>query len=107
MHIDFESSGGFANLQLTYHADTDALPQKQAEELLKLVESAGVFDLQQSDLTTAANGSPPDMLFYRLSVSEGSRQKTLTFNDATAPASLRPLLVLLQQLAVNARLKGT
>ncbi len=106
MRIDFECSGGFANLQLTCHLNTDGLPQVQAEELLKLVESSGVFDLQQSDVTPAADGGPPDVFFYRLSLSEGGRQKTLSFNDVTAPASSRPLLALLQKLALDEKRKG-
>ncbi len=59
MRIDLQGSGGFANLKLAYHADTDTLPPAQAEELLKLVESSRVFDLQQSDLTPALHGVRP------------------------------------------------
>jgi hypothetical protein len=103
MRIDFERSGGFANLQLTCHLNTDSMPKDQAEELLKLVKNSGVFDLQQSDVIPPAHGGPPDAFFYRLSLSEGGRQKTLSFNDATAPPSLRPLLVFLQRLALEKR----
>jgi len=105
MRIDFESSGGFANLQLTYHVDTDKLRRERAEELLKLVESSGFFDLQQSDVAPEPRGGSPDMFVYRLSMSEGDRQKNLTFNDATAPASLQTLLALLQKLALEQRAK--
>jgi hypothetical protein len=48
--IGFASSGGFANLQLDYRADTNTLPEEQAQELTRLVESAGVFDLKQEDM---------------------------------------------------------
>lgn len=54
MRIDFESSGGFANLKLAYHADTDTLPPERAEELLKRVKSSGVFNIQQSDVSAEA-----------------------------------------------------
>jgi len=106
MRIDFESSGGFANLQLSYHIDTDTLAPEQAEELLQLVKSSGVFDLQQSNLTSKAAGGPPDIVSYRLSLSDGVRQKTLSFNDITAPPSLRPLLELLRRLALEQKRKG-
>ncbi|SRR6266498_2805587 len=106
MHIDFKGSGGLANLQLAYHADTDRLPPAEAEELLKLVERSKVFDLQQSDLTPAPHGGPPDVFSYQLSLSEGDRQKSLTFNDVTAPASLQPLLSLLRKLALEQKQRG-
>lgn len=105
MRIDFESSGGFANLQLSYHIDTETLSPEQAEELLKLVKNSGVFDIQQSDLTSKSTGSPADVISYRLSLSEGTRQKTLSFNDVTAPASLQPVLALLRKLALEQKRK--
>jgi hypothetical protein len=40
MQIDFASSGGFANLELNYRADTETLPAGQAQELSRLVESS-------------------------------------------------------------------
>ena len=106
MRIDFESSGGFANLQLAYHADTDTLPKEQAEDLSKLVQRSGVFDLQQSDLTAKAAGGTPDVVSYHLSLSDGAKQKTLSFNDVTAPPSLRPLVALLRKLALEQKRRG-
>jgi|SoiMetStandDraft_2_1073263.scaffolds.fasta_scaffold35479_1 hypothetical protein len=101
MRIDFESSGGLANLQLNYHVDTDKLPQEQANGLLSLVKSSGVFDLQQSDIKSKTTGDPADVFSYRLSLADGANQKTLSFNDVTAPASLQPLLALLRKLALE------
>ncbi|HLO33956.1 MAG TPA: protealysin inhibitor emfourin [Anaerolineales bacterium] len=106
MRVDFQGSGGFANLKLTCHVDTDTLPQAQAEELLKLVQSSGVFDLQQSDVRPAPSGGPPDVFSYQLSVSAGDRQKTLTFNDVTAPGSLQPLLAWLRTRALEQKQRG-
>ena len=105
MLIDYESSGGYANLQLSYHANTDALPQEVADRISGLVESSGVFDLKQSDIVPSPSG-PPDVFFYQLSLWDGSKQTNLSFNDVTAPASLRPLLSLLQKLAVDQKLTG-
>jgi hypothetical protein len=106
MRIDFECSGGFANLQLAYHADTDALPQDKAEELLKLVKSSGVFDIEQGNIPSASMSGPPDVFSYHVSLSEGGRQKTLSFNDVTAPDSLQPFLALLRKLALEQKQKG-
>lgn len=102
MQINYEVSGGYANLHLIYRANTDNLPLDLAEELRGLVESSGVFDIDPDDLTSPAGG-PPDVLSYRLSVLDGQRRAALAFTDVTAPPRLRPLLTRLQQLAVAQR----
>ena len=101
MQIDFSSSGGFANLQLAYRADTNTLPESQAKELERLVESSRVFDLEPDDVNTDTTVGRADVISYRLSISDGARQKTLWFNDVTAPASVRPLLAKLRKLALE------
>lgn len=101
MRIDFERSGGFANLLLTCHLNTDGMPQDQAEELVNLVKSSGVLDLQQSDVAPAAGGGVPDVFMYQLSLSESGKLKTLSFNDLTVPATMLPLLVFLQKRALD------
>jgi hypothetical protein len=98
MHIEFESSGGYANIRLSYHGDTDKLPPETADKLLRLIESSRVFELQQNNIDSSKLG-PPDVLFYKLTLHEGNREKSLTFNDITAPNELRPLLSFLQDLA--------
>lgn len=100
MRIDFECSGGFANLQLTYRAHTDDLPDELAEELLTLVESSGVFGIRPGDVAPSSDG-PPDVFSYRLSLSEGGKKQTLSCNDVTAPAELHPLLARLRSLALD------
>ena len=105
MRIDFKCSGGYANIRLTYHANTDELPQEVANEILGLVESSRIFDLQQSEVEPTSKG-PPDVFFYRLSLYEGTMRKSLYFNDVTAPATLHPLLALLQELAWEQIRKG-
>lgn len=105
MHINFECSGGYANLRLTYRADTDELPQEIAQELLRLVENSRVFDLPQSAVASTSAG-PPDVFFYQISLHEGNRQTSLSFNDVTAPTALRHLLSRLRQLALEQRQKS-
>lgn len=101
MQIDFASSGGFANLQLEYRADTNTMPKEQVRELEQLVESSGVMELQQDDVNTNATIGRADVISYRLTLSDGSKQTTLWMNDITTPASVRPLLTFLRKLAVE------
>lgn len=107
MQIDFASSGGFANVELNYRADTNTLPEEQAQELTRLVESSGAFDLQQEDVNPNVAVGRADVISYRLTLSEGARQTTLWFNDITAPASVRPLLAFLRKLALEQKKQGS
>ena len=101
MRIDFDCSGGYVNLQLSYRADTDELPPELAKELLELVESSGVFDFQQGPTSAGF----PDAISYKLSVSQGGKTKSLSVNDVTA-GTLLPLLTRLRQLVLDERRKG-
>ena len=96
MQIDFATSGGVANVELAYRADTNTMSEDQAKELETLVESSGVFDLEQDDTNSNTAIGRADVISYRLTLSEGRRQTTLWMNDITAPASVRPLLVYLR-----------
>ena len=106
MQIDFASSGGANNIQLAYQGDTETLPEEQARELERLVESSSVFEIQQDDLNTSTALGRADVISYRLTLAEGNRQNTLWFNDITAPASVRPLLPFLRRLAVERKKSG-
>ena len=105
MQIDFGCSGGVANIELAYQADTNTLPAEQARELERLVESAGVFDLDQDDANPNVAVGRADVITYRLSVNDGARQTTLWLNDVSAPASVRPLLAELRRLAMEQKRK--
>lgn len=98
MHIEFEISGGYANIDLTYRGDTDKLPPETANKLLGLIESSRVLELQQSEIAPGTAG-PPDVFYYKLILYEGGQKKPLSFNDATVPDQLKPLLEFLQELA--------
>ncbi|HJR81554.1 MAG TPA: protealysin inhibitor emfourin [Anaerolineales bacterium] len=106
MQIDFSSSGGFANIELAYRGDTNTMPEAQAREVERLVESSGVFDLDQDDLNSNAAIGRADVISYRLTLAEGPRQTTLWMNDVTAPASIRPLLGRLRKLALEQKKHG-
>ena len=98
MHIDFESSGGYANIRTTYRGNTDELPKEIADKLINLVESSRVFELQESQVAPSSSG-PPDLLNYKLTIQDRNRRTSLSFNDATTPDSLRELLTFLQELS--------
>lgn len=104
MRINFEREGGYAPLQLEYHVDTDELPKAIRDKLLDLVKSTGVMEIQQSDQAPSSPLSP-DTFTYRISLSEGGKSKSLSFNDMTVPSSLHPLLEFFQELALGQRLK--
>lgn len=106
MQIDFASSGGVTNVELNYQADTNTLPEKEAKEIMRLVDSSGVFEIQQKDINPSVTVGRADVITYRISLSEGHRQTTLWMNDVTAPASVRPLLAHLQELALQRKQSG-
>ena len=106
MQIDFSSSGGVANQELSYRADTNTMPAEQASEVAALVESSGVFELQQEDINPSVTVGRADVITYRLAVSDEARQVNLWLNDVTAPASIRPLLAYLQKLAQEQKSAG-
>lgn len=106
MQIDFSSSGGVSNQELSYRADTDNMNAERAGEITALVESSGVFDLRQEDINPSVTVGRADVITYRLAVSDGDRQTNLWLNDVTAPASIRPLLAYLQKLAQEQKRAG-
>jgi hypothetical protein len=106
MQIDFSSSGGVANQELSYRADSNTLSAEQAGEVAALVESSGVFDLRHEDVNPNVTVGRADVITYRLAVSDGDRHTNLWFNDVTAPASIRPLLAYLQKLAQEQKRAG-
>ena len=106
MHIDFATSGGVVNQELTYQADTETLPEQEAKELVRLVESSGALDLEQNAINSEGTVGRADVISYRLSLSDGNRQHTLWLNDVTAPAAIRPLLSLLRERALEQKQQG-
>jgi hypothetical protein len=106
MQIDFASSGGVSNQELVFVADTATLPEQQAKELERLIESSKVFEIEQSDANPGVTVGRADVITYRVSLSDGERQTTLWLNDVTAPVAMRPLLAFLQDLALERKNKG-
>jgi hypothetical protein len=73
--------------------------------ILEIMETSRFFEVQPEVSASYERVGAPDMFSYRLTLSDGTRQKTMAFNDMTAPNSLQPLLALLRKLAIDQRLQ--
>jgi hypothetical protein len=100
MKINFECEGGFIHLPLKYQVNTDALPTEIKQKLISLVDSSDIFNLNHDALESKSHG-PPDVVRYRLDLSDTGRSQSLVVDDATASPALRPLLSFLRNLALK------
>lgn len=89
MRIEFERSGGVAGLRLSATIESDSLSNQEADELCKLVEDAGFFDLP-ADITSPK--AQPDQFVYAVTVETEARRHSVRVDDSAAPARLQPLL---------------
>ena len=97
MQIDFEQSGGFANIAFRFSADLGELPEETATELRRLVEASGIL----AAAPPSAEATPAG-LTYRVRVSDGPRNWSWNGTDATMTEALSPLIDRLSELAVEA-----
>ncbi len=102
MRIQFEWSGGYANLNIQLHVDSDELPPDLSERLVQTIRESRFFELQPKEVQARGFG-PPDVFTYRISLTDAGLTNTLVCNDVTAPESLQPLLALLRDLALQQR----
>ena len=103
MRIAFERSGGIAGLRLSATIESDSLSRQEADELSKLVEDAGFFDLP-ADITGPK--AQPDQFVYDVTVETEARRHTVRVDDSTAPARLQPLLDWLSRAVRRSRRRG-
>lgn len=96
MRIVFERSGGFAGMRISATIDTQALSPEQASELRSLIEAAHFFDLPKTIRSSTPGG---DQFQYQVTIEGEGKRHTIEVNDASAPASLQPLLRQLTRLA--------
>jgi len=90
MKIEFSRSGGFAApaMRQKVEIDTDELTQTEADELLNLVNNAGVANLA----TRATTSNRPDEFHYRIKVNDKGVTHTATASDTDMPEALHPLV---------------
>ncbi|OUL23652.1 hypothetical protein BV372_29710 [Nostoc sp. T09] len=96
MRISFERTGGFAGISKKTTVDTATLPPNEANELPRLVEAAGLFNLPEK--ITSPNPQV-DRFQYKLTVEDQGKQHTVTVSEAALPGTLRPLIEWLNQVA--------
>jgi hypothetical protein len=101
MRIAFECSGGYANLNLSWVADTEQLPPDLAGDLEREVADSRIWEIEQPQGDPDAG--PPDVFSYLLTVDDGGRHRTMAVTDVTAPPSIQPLLSKLRKLALKQR----
>ena len=102
MRIEFERSGGFAGLRLAATIEADELSVEEAEELCKLVEEAGFFDLPAR---IAGPNAQPDQFMYKVTVETEARRHTVQLENTAPTPELQPLLDWLSR-AVRRRRRG-
>lgn len=95
MRILFERSGGIMGLKSSLTIDLDDLPLDQAGTLHRLLDDANFFTLTEDPPTRPI----PDGFQYVLTVETENTRHTVRTTDVTMPASLRPLIDKLSQLA--------
>ena len=102
MRIDYQCSGGFGGLRLAYKGETDALPAAEAKLLLVLIDAANVFKLNPKQVSQKTRNIPDDFT-CRLTLSMAGKKKILSFNELSAPETLRRLSAHLRKLAIKKR----
>ena len=93
--IIFKRSGGMLGQEIETDIDLNELPGAESQELMQLLTETNFFKIPQNLIGHAA----PDEYEYRITVEAGNTHHTIQTSDATAPESLRPLLVKLSSLA--------
>jgi emfourin len=99
MRVRFKTDGGFVYLperSVPVTIDTDDLPAEEADELERLLEAAGFFDLPET--------SPPprgaaDYLRYTISVTAGEHSHTVRLTDPIEDPDLQALVEYLEAKA--------
>jgi hypothetical protein len=87
--IDFERAGGYAGLILHATIDSHSLSADEAEELVRLMDEAGISELVQESTNPH---STPDQFTYRLTIKWGEDQHFIQLAEKQVPPSVRPLL---------------
>jgi hypothetical protein len=109
MRIKFEFQGGYGGLfaakPLACEVDVEQLPDEDRAKLMGLIENAGIMEAEQERGGRKARRGR-DVYDYRLNIQDEGSQRSMAFDDASAPSEVRPLLQFLQELALERRRSG-
>lgn len=99
MKVQFTRSGGFAApaMKQSVTVDTDDLPEAEANELVNLVNQAGL-----PAISAEPKPKPqPDEFHYRISVEAEGQSQTVGVSDSNMPETLGPLVDWLSERATR------
>jgi hypothetical protein len=100
MRIEYQCSGGYGGLRLTYQCDTDALPADESKTILDLIDAARALELDPKQISSKSRSIPDDFV-CRLTLSTGEMKNSLSFNELSVPENLRRLSAYLRKLAIK------
>jgi hypothetical protein len=95
MQIQFERTGGFANIRFAGNFDLDSLPTETANTLQTLLEQADFRSLPEHILGKSAI---PDQFHYLVTVTTTAWEHSVFTDDRNAPEPLRQLIQKLNEL---------
>jgi hypothetical protein len=99
MRVQFKTDGGFVYLperSAPVTIDTDDLPAEEANELERLLEAAGFFDLPEA---AAPPRGAADYLRYTISVTSPERSHTVRLTDPIEDPHVGALVDYLERYA--------
>ena len=94
IHIEFRRSGGVAGIPLTATASADQFAQEHAAQLQSMLAAAPA---PPQPGRTAPGGA--DQFHYQLSLDDGQRRRSFTWDETQVPPAIRPVLEALTRLA--------
>ena len=100
MYIEYKCSGGYGGLRFAYQCEIDDLPAAEAQKILDLIDAARALELDPKQISANSRNIPDDFI-CRLTLSTDTINKTLSFNELSAPENLRRLSAYLRKLAAQ------
>ncbi len=88
MRISLVRSGGVAGMRLEASVDTAVLDPGTAQRFHNLVDAADLSALSEPTIRVK---SEPDRFRYTLTVEDGERKQSITFEERRVPEAVQPL----------------
>src|SRR5215212_11197220 len=86
--IIFKRSGGFIGQGMRFRLDLNQIPADDARDIIRLIQQAEFFNLPENFIIKFN----PNEYQYTITIDLGIISHTVSANDTTMPASLRPLV---------------